>query len=87
MIKSDGKNQRHYKKYDQYALVFRAKYQQTEETDQQNREFRRDDIGKNCAHEKAFFAFEERHADRAMVADFEGLREDFGLSTRRAVQP
>ena len=86
VIKRDGKYQGHNKKHHEHALVIHAENQQTEETYQQNREFRRYDIRENRADEESFLAFEQRHAHRAMVSDFEGLREDFLLPARRTEQ-
>ena len=87
MIKSDGKNQGHDEEHDEYALVIHAQNYQTEETDQQNRKLRRDDVRQDRAHKKAVLALEERHAGRAVVPDFEGLREDLLLPTRRTEEP
>src|ERR1700754_5205186 len=83
MIKSDGKNQRHDEEYDEYALVFHAQNYQTEETNQQNRKLRRDDVRQDRADKKAVLALEERHAGRAVVPDFERMRDDPCLATRR----
>ena len=86
MIKSDGKNQRHDEEHDECALVSRAQNYQTKETDQQNRKLRRDHVCQDCAHKKAVFALEERHAGRTVMPDFEWLRGDFSLATHRTEQ-
>jgi hypothetical protein len=69
------------------VFVVRANYQQEKETDQQNEQFRSDDVGENCAHKEAVFAFEEGHAVRAVVPDVKGLVDYSRLATRRTTEP
>jgi len=87
MIESDRENQGHDKEQDQNVFVVRADYQQEKETDQQNEEFRSDDVGENCAHKEAVFSFEKGHTVRAVVPDVERLVNNLRLATRRTTEP
>jgi hypothetical protein len=82
VIEGDWEKQGHDKEQDQDVVVVRADYQQEKETDQQNEEFRSDDVGENRAHKEAVFAFEKGHAVRAVVPDVERLVNNLRLATR-----
>lgn len=86
MIESDRKNQGHYKEQDQDVFVVRADYQQEEQTDQQNEKLGSDDVGEDCAHKEAVFAFEKGHAVRAVMPDVKRLVNNPRLATRWATQ-
>jgi len=86
VIESDRENRRHYEEQDQNAFVVRADYQQEKEADQQYDEFSGDDVSENRAHKEAVFAFEKRHAVRAVVPDVKWLINNLRLATRRTPQ-
>ena len=86
MVKRDRKKQRENEKHDEHALVLRAQNDQTKEANQQDRELRRHYVCEDSADEKPVFALEQRHAGRAMVPDFEGVRDDLRLTTHRTEQ-
>ena len=86
VIESDGENQGHDEEQDQDAFVVRADYQQEEEADQQNDKLSGNDVGENCAHEETVFAFEKRHAVRAVMPDVKRLVNNLRLATRRTPQ-
>ena len=86
VIESDRENQRHDKEQDQDVFVVRANYQKEKETDQQNEDFRGDDVGENRAHKEAVFTFEKGHAVRAVVPDVKRLVNNARLATRRTTE-
>ena len=87
MIKSERKNEREGEEDDEYALVIHAQNYQRKEADDEDCKLRRDHVGQDCAHKKAVLALEERHAGRAVMPDFEGVREDLGVATHGTEQP
>ena len=86
MIESDRENQGHDEEQDQNVFVVRTDYQQEKEADQQNDELSGDDVSENCADKEAVFAFEKRHAVRAVVPDVKRLVNNLRLATRRTPQ-
>jgi len=86
VIESDRENQGHDEEQNQNAFVVRADYQQEEEADQQDDELSGNDVGENCAHKEAVFAFEKSHAVRAVMPDVERLVNNPRLATRRTTQ-
>jgi hypothetical protein len=86
MIESNRENQGHDKEQDQDAFVIRSDYQQEKEADQENEEFGGNDVCENCAHKEAVFAFEQRHAVRAVMANVKRLVNNPRLATRRTTQ-
>lgn len=87
MIKSDGKYQRHDEEQHEHMAIVCADNQQKEETNQENHELRRDDVGQNCTHEKAVFALEKREAMRAVMPDVKRGGDDLRLATCRTTEP
>ena len=86
VIESDRENQGHDEEQDQHVFVVRTDYEQEKEADQQNDELSGDDVGENCAHKEAVFAFEKSHAVRAVMPDVERLVNNPRLATRRTTQ-
>src|SRR6185295_3958704 len=86
VIESDRENQNHDEEQDQNVFVVRADDQQEKEADQQNDELSGDDVGENCAHKEAVFAFEKSHAVRAVMPDVKRLVNNLRLATRRTPQ-
>lgn len=86
MIEGNRENQGHDKEQDQDVFIVRANYQKEKETDQQNEDFRGDDVGENGAHKEAVFSFEKGHAVRAVVPDVERLVNYSRLATRRTTE-
>jgi len=86
VIESDWENQGHDEEQDQHVFVVRADYEQEKEADQQNDELSGDDVGENCAHKEAVFAFEKSHAMRAVMPDVKRLVNNLRLTTRRTPQ-
>ncbi len=86
VIERDGEKQRHYEEQDENVFVIRANYQQEEEANQQDYDFGGDDIGENCSHEEAVFAFEKGEAVRTVMPDVKRLVNDSRLATRRTTQ-
>lgn len=86
MIEGNRENQGHDKEQDQDVFIVRANYQKEKETDQQNEDFRGDDVCENGAHKEAVFSFEKGHAVRAVVPNVERLVNYSRLATRRTTE-
>jgi len=86
VIESDRENQGHDEEQDQHVFVVRTDYEQEKEADQQYDELSGDDVGENCTHKKAVFAFEKSHAVRAVMPDVKRLVNNLRLATRRTPQ-
>ena len=86
VIKGDGKKQRHHKQKHEDVLVIRADNQQEKEADDEDHEFRRDDVREDRAHEKPILTLEERHAAWTVMSDVERLRDDPGRATSGTTQ-
>jgi hypothetical protein len=69
VIEGDREDQRDDKQHHQNALVLSAYHQQHKEAVEEDYQLRYDHIRQDCTHEKAVFAFEERHAIGTVVPD------------------
>lgn len=81
MIESDWKKHRHHKQQHQHTLVGNAHDQEKEEADQQDHQFRDDDVRQNCPDEETVLTFEERETVWAVMPYPKRLREDLRLTT------
>ena len=86
MVKSDRKYERHHEEYDEHIRIIGADNQQAKETNHENKELRRDDVGENRAHEKAVLTLKKREAVRAVMPDVKRRGHDLGFATGRTKQ-
>jgi len=86
VVEGNRKYQRHDEEQDQDAFVVRANNEQEEKADQQDHEFRGDDVGQNGADKEAVLTLKQGHAVRTVMADVKRMVNDPRLATCRTAE-
>ena len=86
VIEKHRKDQPHRKQQHQHIVVIGANYQQKEETNQQNHEFRGHYVREDRTHKKPIFTLEQRLAVRAVVPDVKRMSGDIRVTTGGTTQ-
>lgn len=86
VIEKHRKDQPHHKQQHQHIVVIGANYQQKEEANQQDHEFRGHHVSEDRTHKKPVFTLEQRQAVRAVMPDVKRMGRDIRFTTRGTTQ-